>query len=104
MPEEPKESWREYVDVGTEGSLPDFSEAKHMADRAAWDSGSDPMLLAWFVKQTGEHSPRVECCGEEKPAWQVYAESRGGNLTVRVNDGAYVFVYRIEKEEEHAGS
>jgi hypothetical protein len=98
MPEESKENFRECVDVRTEGSLPDFSEAKDLADRAACNSGHDPMLLAWFVKQTGEHSPKVECCGEDKPAWLVYAESRGGNLTVSVNDGAYVFVYRIEKE------
>jgi hypothetical protein len=104
MSEERKEKLRECVDVGTEGSLPDFSEAKRMADRTARDSGRDPMLLAWFVEETGDHSPRVECCGEEKPAWLVYAESRGGNLTVDVNDGAYIFVYRIEKEWEDAGS
>jgi hypothetical protein len=104
MSEEPRERWRECVDVATEGCLPEFSEAKRIADRTACDAGRDPLLLAWFSKQTNEHSPRVECCGDEKPAWQVYAESRGGNLTVRVNDGDYVFVYRIEKEGEHAGS
>lgn len=102
MPEDWEENrWKE-IEVGDGGSLPDFPEAKRVADRTARNSGRDPMLLAWFVKETGEHSPRVECCGEEKPAWLVYAESRGGNFTVSVNDGAYVFVYRMEEETEHA--
>ena len=80
-----------------------FLEAKRMADRAARDCAPHPMLLAWFSREDGEHSPRVECCGEGRPAWLVYAESRGGNLTIRLNGGAYVFVYRSEDEWDHPG-
>lgn len=77
----------------------DFAEAKRIADETARNAGPDPMLLAWFSRSTGEHSPRVDCCGDEKPAWLVYAESRGGNLTVRLNGGEYEFVYRVESDE-----
>lgn len=82
-----------------EGEL-SLSEAKRLADAAARDRVPDPMLLAWFSRKTGEHSPKVECCGEDKPAWLVYAESRGGNLTIRLNDGEYVFVYRVEGDPD----
>ena len=75
-----------------------FAEAKRIADDAARNCVLHPMLLAWFSRRTGEYSPRVECCGEDKPAWLVYAESRGANLTIRLNDGEYLFVYRAEDE------
>jgi len=77
-----------------------FTEAKRLADAAARGCASDPMLLAWFSRKTGEHSPKVECCGEDKPAWLVYAESRGGHLTIRLNNGEYVFVYRAEEDPD----
>jgi hypothetical protein len=83
-----------YVD---DGKL-DFAEAKQIADRAARNLDPQPMLLAWFERNTGEHSPRVECCGDDKPAWLVYAESRGGNLVIQLNDGEYQFVFRVEEE------
>jgi hypothetical protein len=51
------------------------------------------MLLAWFDKKNGRFSPPVECCGDEKPAWIIYAESRGGNITIDINQEAYVFIY-----------
>jgi hypothetical protein len=52
------------------------------------------MLLAWYNGRTGEFSPKVTCCGEDKPTWLIYAESRGGDLVIDINDEAYVFVYR----------
>jgi hypothetical protein len=51
------------------------------------------MLLAWYEKKTGRYSPPVECCGKEKPSWVVYAESRGGNITIDINKEEYVFIY-----------
>lgn len=84
------------VDVYVDDPRLDFAEAKRVADRTAGSLDPDPLLLAWFVRRTGEHSPRVECCGDDKPAWLVYAESRGGNLMIRLNAGEYQFVYRVE--------
>jgi hypothetical protein len=77
-----------------------FGQAKRIADQAACEVALHPMLLAWFERATGEHSPKVECCGDDKPAWRVYAESRGGDLTVRLNGGEYEFVYRSQERPD----
>ena len=52
------------------------------------------MLLAWYDRGAGTFSPQVTCCGDDKPAWLIYAESRGGDLVIDINEEAYVFVYR----------
>jgi hypothetical protein len=70
-----------------------FASAKDAADEKAREIGNDPMLLAWYEGRTGRYSPDVECCGEDKPAWMVYAESRGADITIDVNEQAYVFLY-----------
>jgi hypothetical protein len=88
------------LDVSVDESDVPFPEAKRIADQAAREAALHPMLLAWFERRTGEHSPRVECCGEDRPAWRVYAESRGANLTVRLNDGDYEFVYRSQEASD----
>lgn len=72
----------------------DFEAAKSISDAKAKEKADDPMLLAWFDKKTGRFSPKVDCCGGDKPAWLVYAESRGGTVMVCINDGEFVFVYR----------
>ena len=70
-----------------------FAEAREIADRKARERSEDPMLLAWYDAKSGKFSPPVECCSEIKPGWVVYAESRGGNITVDINDEEYVFIY-----------
>ena len=75
-----------------EGPL-DFQRAKALAFDIARRKSPEPMLLAWFDKARGKYSPPVECCGEDKPSWLVYAESRGGDLVVEINDMDYVFVF-----------
>lgn len=80
------------VRVADEGL--DFVKAKEVADREAGKRSRDPMLLAWYDGRTGRFSPQVTCCGEDKPAWLVFAESRGGDTVIDINDEAYVFVYR----------
>jgi hypothetical protein len=72
----------------------DFPRARALAEAQAIKAGGEPMLLAWYNGVTGEFSPRVTCCGEDKPTWLLYAESRGGDLIIDINDEAYVFVYR----------
>jgi Domain of unknown function (DUF5619) len=81
-----------HLDVADE-SL-DFSRARALADRRAMEVGTEPMLLAWYNGRTGEFSPQVTCCGEDKPTWLIYAESRGGDLVIDINDETFVFVYR----------
>jgi len=84
----------EVIEVQVEGEELDFVRAREIADAKVRERVEEPMLMAWFDRATGEFSPNVECCSEEKPGWLVYAESRGGNVIVDINDEQYVFVYR----------
>jgi len=81
------------IDVSVEDAPLDFDKAKEIADRRAREISEDAMLIAWFDRQSGRFSPPVECGGKTKPAWLVYAESRGGNIVIDVNRETYVFVY-----------
>lgn len=71
----------------------DFAEIKDRAKQKAKETCADPMLLSWYNGKTGQAYPNVECGVREKPAWIIFAESRGGDLTIDVNDGQYVFIY-----------
>ena len=71
----------------------DFAEAKDIAKQKALEGCDDAMLLSWYRGKTGESYPDVECGTGDKPAWIVYAESRGGDLTIDINQGQYVFIY-----------
>jgi hypothetical protein len=70
-----------------------FEDARDLARAEARKRSDDPMLLSWYVGRTGESYPRIECGTGDRPAWIVYAESRGGDLPVVVDDGAYVFYF-----------
>lgn len=72
-----------------------FEDARRAAYERARTYGSDPMLLSWFERRTGDYFPRVlECCDEGKPSWVAYAQSRGGSLTIDINDEDFVFIFR----------
>ncbi|RLB43723.1 MAG: hypothetical protein DRH12_02185 [Deltaproteobacteria bacterium] len=71
----------------------DFEKAKGLAMDIAKKRSEDPMLLAWYDKKAARFSPSVECCDQEKPSWLVYAESRGADIIVEINDLEYVFAF-----------
>ena len=81
------------VDVQVEDDNLDFEKAKEIADRKALEIAEDTMLIAWFDRKRAKFSPQVECGGKEKPAWLVYAETRGANIVISVNRETFVFVY-----------
>ncbi|MEJ5363672.1 MAG: AF1514 family protein [Desulfosoma sp.] len=82
------------VDVVDRTGNLSFEEARQMADREAAKRSTNPMLLAWYDHARGVFSPNVECCESSRPAWLVYAQSRGADVTVAINGLDYVFVYR----------
>ena len=88
-----KEMLRSPITISIPGETLTFVTAKAIADSKAKRISSGAMLLAWFDMKTGEVSPRVECCREDKPGWLVYAESRGGDIVIDINDEEYVFIY-----------
>ena len=81
------------IDLQVQGPV-DFSQAQNLARRRALEVGGEPMLLAWFDRARGVFSPNITCCREDKPSWLTYAESRGGDIVICVNDLDYVFVFR----------
>ena len=89
-----REMLKDPIDIGVRDEPLDFARARAIADQRARELGPEPMLLAWYNGGTGAFSPQVPCCGDAKPGWLVYAESRGGDLVIDINDEAYVFVYR----------
>jgi hypothetical protein len=89
-----REMLRDPIDILLHDEPLDFAQARALAEQRAREMDPEPMLLAWYNRQTGEFSPRVTCCGDDKPAWLIYAESRGGDLVIDINREAYVFVYR----------
>jgi hypothetical protein len=89
-----REMLRDPIDVGVSDVPLDFARARAIAEARARHEAADPMLLAWYDRDAGRFSPQVTCCGDDKPAWLTYAESRGSDLVIDINREAYVFVYR----------
>lgn len=84
-----------------EGGPLSWEGARKIADNKAQELGPNPpMLLAWYDRRSGRFSPPVECCSEQKPGWIVYAETRGGDITIDINDEDFVFIYRSFPEAE----
>jgi hypothetical protein len=88
-----REMLKDPIDLGVPDEPLDFVRARALAEARARQEAPEPMLLAWYDRDTGAFSPQVTCCGDAKPAWLIYAESRGGDLVIDINQEAYVFVY-----------
>lgn len=71
----------------------DFKKASDLARTRAREINKDAMMLAWFNRRSGEGFPDYDCGASDKPPWRVFAEARGANLTVDVNDGDFIFLY-----------
>jgi hypothetical protein len=76
----------------------DFKTAKEIADQKARELCSDPMLPAWYQGKTGDFVPKTECGVGDKPAWLIYAESRGGDIAIDINDEEYIFIFKSNPE------
>jgi hypothetical protein len=71
----------------------DFNKAREHAKAKALEINPNAMQLAWYNGRTGQGFPHYECHPGERPAWRVFAESRGCNLTIDINAGAFLFLY-----------
>lgn len=89
-----KDMLKNPINVTSDDDGLDFPHAKVLADKEARKVTAEPMLLAWYNGMTGEFLPKVMCCGEDKPAWLIYAETRGGNICIDINNEQYIFIYR----------
>jgi len=83
----------QHIKINTDNPDLEFTEAKDIARQKAKELCADPMLLSWYQGKTGESYPNLECGPGDKPAWITYAESRGGDIVIDVNQGEYIFIY-----------
>jgi len=75
----------------------DFATAKNNVKEMVKNTYGDAMILSWKDGRTGQFYPTF-ACGDGKidvDPWVYYARARGANLTVNVNDGAYIFMILI---------
>lgn len=82
-----------HIKVHVEDQHLDFLKAKALAKKKALELSPDPMLLSWCSGKTGEYYPNLECGTWDKPVWIIFAESRGADIAIDINDGEYVFLY-----------
>lgn len=79
------------VDVRIEDYEFGFDRARELAESFASSFG-DAMMLSWCDHKSGKWHPVAECCGDK--SWEVYANKRGSNLRITINDD-YVFMFYL---------
>lgn len=83
---------KEYIKLDITDDDFNFLKAKQLAKETAFEKCDYPMILSWKNGKTGESNPDYECGNNEKPFWIRYAEGRGANLTIDINQGDYIFL------------
>jgi len=73
----------------------DFEKAKEIAKTLASNFG-EAMMLSWCNYRKNEWYPVAECCGCD--SWRIYAENRGANLKIKINDD-YIFMFGVMRED-----
>ena len=81
------------IELKSDAADLDFAAAKDLAKQKAGELGDDPMLLSWYQGKTGDFYPTADCGPGDRPPWIVFAESRGADLTIDINEGEYIFIY-----------
>ena len=71
----------------------DLATASQLAKTKAREMDSNAMMLSYHSGKTGEFWPAYDCGGNGRPPWMVFAESRGYNLKIDINNGEYEFFY-----------
>ena len=84
---------KEHININVDESGLDFSKAKDLAKSKAFEICENPMILSWKNGVTGEFYPNYECGSTNEPFWIRFAEARGSNLTITINDGNYIFMF-----------
>jgi hypothetical protein len=85
--------WGNHINIQIDEKDLDFVKAKDIAKEKARELAADPMLLSWYNGKTGEYFPKYECGAWDKPVWIIFAESRGADIAININDGQYIFLY-----------
>ena len=70
-----------------------LARASETAKEKARAMDPNAMMLSYHSGKTGEFWPAYACGGGERPPWIVFAEARGYNLVIDINDGEFQFFY-----------
>ncbi|MDJ0784399.1 MAG: AF1514 family protein [Desulfosarcinaceae bacterium] len=89
----PREYPHELVKLHSDTAELDFVTAKTLAKSKALEINPDAMMLSYYDDRKAEGFPNYDCGSRSKPPWEVFAESRGCNLIIDVDDGDYLFFY-----------
>ena len=92
-PDDLKSFMGNHIRLTVDGEELDIVTATNLAKQNAKKLTADPMLLSWYCGKTGEYYPKTECGRMDKLPWIVFAESRGADIAVNINDGEYIFLY-----------
>lgn len=92
-PEALKTFFGNHIQITVEQENLDFLKAKDIAKAKTKELAPDPMLLSWYNGKTGDYYPKYECSTWEKPVWIIFAESKGADIAININDGDYIFLY-----------
>jgi len=84
---------RETVKIAVDEGELDLAAASAMAKQKARAMDPNAMMLSYHSGKTGEFWPAYECGGGGRPPWIVFAEARGYNLVIDINDGEFEFFY-----------
>lgn len=71
----------------------DMTTARALAKEKARAMNPNAMMLSFHSRKTGEFWPNYECGSGGRPPWIVFAEARGYNLLIDINDGEFEFFY-----------
>ena len=71
----------------------DMATANARAKKKARAMDPNAMMLSYYSRKTGDYWPNYECGGGDCPPWIVFAEARGYNLLIDINDGQFEFYY-----------
>ena len=85
--------WGNHIKIQVDQKNLSAEQAKDIAKAKAKELSKDPMLLSWYNGRNGEYFPKMDCGTWDKPVWIVFAESRGADIAININDGDYVFLY-----------
>jgi len=85
--------WGNHIKIQVDQKNLSAEQAKDIAKAKAKELSKDPMLLSWYNGRNGEYFPKMDCGTWDKPVWIVFAESRGADIAININDGEYVFLY-----------
>ena len=83
----------QHIKIDIDNDNLDLVTAKNVAKQKMKELSPDSILLSWYMGKTGEHYPTLKCGTSDKPAWILYAEARGGDITIDINCGEYIFIF-----------